>query len=89
MRVRHKTTGRLGDARDFNIHSVAPQEIIVGFDDGDQTSDYMRDYDVQLKDGRWMSFEDAFTLHLLITDNYNSHFFEPQTEADRVRGYTL
>ena len=37
----------------------------------------------------WKPLRQAFKDGDLITDNYNIRFFEPRTEEDRKRGYTL
>ena len=87
MKVRHKGSGIEGTSSEFNIHTAAPQEIIVSYSN-DQDSDYLRDFDVQIS-GEWVDMADAFRTNRLITDNYNTRFFEPATEEDRVMGYTL
>lgn len=88
-RVRRKTDGVLGSASNFNTHGLG--EMIVGFEgpDGDQDSQYIRDYEVQLPDGTWKDMSQAFRDHDLITDNYNTIFFFPKNEEDRARGYAL
>lgn len=89
MKVRNKATGASrvqGDASYFNTHAL--NEIIVGFEDGSMDSCYIKDFEV-LVDGEWIDMREAFRLRLLITDNYNTRFFEPATEEDKVRGYTL
>lgn len=84
MNVRHKVTKTLGYSSDFNIHSL--NEIVVGFED--MTSDYLTNYDV-LIDDVWMDFQTALKEHKLIVDNYNTRFFVPTTEEDRIHGYAL
>lgn len=37
----------------------------------------------------WMSLSEAFDKHDVIVDDYNECFFEPSTNADRIRGYIL
>lgn len=72
----------------FNIHGIG--EIIVTFDDGSASSEFLRDYEVFLESkDEWKDLRQALKDHDVITDNYNSHFFEPPTEEDRQRGYTL
>ena len=94
MRVRDKKTGILGFSNRFNVSAIA--EIVVGFDDdadgGHRGMDscYIGDYDVYLESKKeWKDLEQAFRDIDVITDNYNTKFFEPPTEEDRVRGYTL
>jgi hypothetical protein len=88
MKVRHKQRGNIADAFEFNTSAVAPEEIIVQFDDGSADSDYLRDYDV-LIGGAWKDMRQAFKDHDLIRDNHNTRFFEPRTEENRARGYAL
>ena len=45
MRVRHKTKGHEGWASGYNHASVSPAEMVVTFDDGSASSEYVRDYD--------------------------------------------
>lgn len=94
MKLRHKTTKSVARADKFNIHGLG--EIIVMFlpDDGndgyDQTSDFIRDYEVWLKQKHeWKDLVQAFKDKDVIRDNYNTRFFEPKTQEDRKRGYTL
>jgi len=94
MRVKHKEKGYLGYSGDFNICSI--DEIIVGFDDNpDGThngadSCFMTDYYVFLEATQtWKDMPQAFRDKDIITDEYNTYFFEPKTKEDRERGYTL
>ncbi len=49
-----------------------------------------RELDVFLESkGEWKDMREAFSDHDLITDNYNTMFFEPRNEEDRTRGYAL
>lgn len=90
MKLRHIESGQMAHSSRFNLSSVS--EIIVGFEDGEQTSDYMRNYEVLLDEGkpteRWWPMIEAFSAGDLITDNYNTIFFEPRTPEDRIRGYS-
>ncbi len=69
----------------FNV--VALAEVIVGFDN-DMGADtcYIKDLDVLIGE-EWITMHQAFKNHDLITDNYNTYFFEPKTPEDRERGY--
>jgi hypothetical protein len=39
--------------------------------------------------GEWKDLRQAFKDHDVITDNYNTRFFEPRNAEDRARGFTL
>ena len=39
--------------------------------------------------GHWIPMSDAFKNNDLITDNYNTEFFEPKDDEERKRGYRL
>ncbi len=39
--------------------------------------------------GHWISMGEAFKNHDLITDNYNTEFFEPKNEEEKKRGYRM
>jgi hypothetical protein len=95
MRVRYigrpEVTGWAGE---FNTHGLG--EVIVGFDEGDMTSEEVRLLEVQLehplessvyKPGAWVPLSDAFRSRDLISDNFDYRFFEPKTEADKERGW--
>lgn len=95
MRVRHKVHGYTGIASQFNIHGLG--EMIVYFDDDPVTGEsngmdsvFCRDYEVFLETtGKWKAMDQAFKDRDLINDNYNTRFFEPKTQEDRERGFTL
>lgn len=88
MKVRHKEKGYLGSSGNFNMHGLG--EMIVYFEDGDCSSEFIRDYEVFLKQKQeWKDINQAFKDKDIINDNYNTCFFEPPTEDDRVRGFTL
>jgi hypothetical protein len=85
MKVKCIETNVVGESGSFNTSSLS--EIIV-HDDNGSDSVYMRDYLV-LIDETWMTFTEAFTKKLIITDNHNTCFFEPKNEEDKERGYSL
>jgi hypothetical protein len=89
MQLRHKTTQTSCSSSTFNTHSL--DEIIVYYDD-DCDSDSLHNFDALLvtgpRAGQWVALADALKQHDVITDNYNKHFAEPQTDADRERGYS-
>ncbi len=87
MKIRKIDTEEIGESSEFNTSSLS--EILVYFSDWMDT-DYMKDYMVYIEaTEKWMTFTEAFKEKHIITDNYNRHFFEPETEEDRKRGYTL
>jgi hypothetical protein len=86
MRVRNKTKGYLGHSTDFNIHAMS--EIIIYFDEGDCSSEFIKDYYVYIESiGEWMDMHEAFDKKYIITDNYNTCFAEPSNETEKERGY--
>ena len=88
MKIRHRETGALGTSSRFNTHGLS--EIIVDFQDAGMDSDYINKYEVYLEATQtWKDLELAFKDRDVIIDNYNTRFFEPPTEKDRVRGYTF
>lgn len=88
MKVRQKETGNLGVSGNFNMQALA--EIIVGFDEGDMDTMYISDFDTYLEQKEeWKDLSQAFKDRDVITDNYNTRFFEPSREEDRKRGYTI
>lgn len=85
MKVRHKTLGAIGYSDQFNVHAVS--EIIVGFVDGDCTTDYITNYDVELHHSEWKDLGQAFRDRDVIPNNYNTHFGLPVNDEARQRGY--
>jgi len=69
-------------------------EVIVQFDDGSADSELVSELEVlveiEIKDIKvWVSLSKAFKHHLVITDNHNTEFFEPENEEEKKRGYRL
>lgn len=89
MRLKHKTRNLFATGSQFNTHGIGEFIAYYEGEDGDCSSDYIKDYDVQLPDGTWKDFAQAFKDRDIIVDNYNTHFFFPTNEEDRKRGYTL
>lgn len=88
MKVRHIEKGWLGGSNSFNTHGIG--EMIVYYEGGDASSEFCRDYEVWVVAlEQWKPFGDAMKDGDIITDNHNSHFFEPQNTEDRKRGFTL
>ena len=83
MKVRYRKTQTEAISSRFNIHSIG--EVITEDD-----SPFISELDVYLEQKHeWKDMSQAFKDKDLITDNYNTTFFEPQNEEDRVRGFTL
>jgi len=88
MKVRSKGTGITWYSNRFNIHGM--DEIIVNHPDHGGDSAYIKDFDVYLESKKeWKDMPQAFKDHDLIVDNYNTLVFEPPTEEDKLRGFTL
>lgn len=83
MKVRYKNNGQLAWSSQFNILTL--NEVLTGDD-----SVFISSLDVFIEAKQeWKDLRQAFKDRDVITDNYNSRFFEPQNEEDRKRGYTL
>lgn len=89
MEARLKNNPELtGEASDFNTSSLF--EVHMYFDHGDADSVFTSDIEVFLKSKQeWKQLDLCFKDKDVITDNYNTCFFEPESEEDRERGYTL
>lgn len=85
MKVRNRRTGVYGYSDHLNTASSS--EIIVHFEDGDASSEYIVDYDVQLPDGRWTPLREAFAAHDVVPDNWNQGFASPRDTTARERGW--
>lgn len=87
MKLRDKQTGIEYTGDRFNLSGLG--EIIVGNEHG-QDSAFQWEFDVWLEAKQeWKDLDQAFRDHDVISDNLNTRFFEPQTPADRERGYSL
>lgn len=89
MKVRYADKPDItGDSDQLNLGGIG--EVLVWFGDGSADSEYMSALEVWLTQSeQWLPLNEAFRRHDLVTDNRDSHFFEPRTEADRDRGYAL
>lgn len=98
MQVREKT--KLNDrcySSNFNTQALA--EVICCWDDGSRDSMFIKDLDIFIEscyqnescDIRigWKDMRQALKDHDIITDNFNTCFFEPTNEIDRKREFTL
>ena len=83
MWIRYKETNEQRWSNCFN--SAACSEVLTI----DDTID-IKDVDVFIEAKQmWMPLSEAFDKHAVIVDDYNEMFFEPSTNEDRLRGYTL
>lgn len=83
MRIRYKKSGTEASSSRFNIHAIG--EVLTGDD-----SPFIKELDVYLEaTGEWKDMSQAFEDGDIIVNNHNTSFFEPPTEEDRQRGYTL
>lgn len=82
----HKKSGNKCSANRFNTASLT--EIFVNWED-EMDTDYQYNYNVILADGSIKDLRQAFRDHDIITDNYNTRFFFPENEEDKIRGFTL
>lgn len=86
MKVKNKHNGAVGFSVEFNTHGMS--EIIVGFIEGDCSSEYIRDYDVYLDStGTWKDMNQAFKDRDIIPNNYNTGFREAESELEMMKGY--
>jgi hypothetical protein len=86
MKVKNKKSSSLGHSCKFNIHGLG--EIIVVFDEGDCSSEYIKDYDVFIESQKaWRDMGEAFKNNLIISDNYNIDFREPINSIEKERGW--
>lgn len=87
VKIRHKERpGLLGSGSEFNVHGLG--SVFIAYPDEGLVEEDIADLEVKIGD-EWMAMDKAFRTNNLITDNYNTRFFEPPTEEDRDRGYTL
>ena len=85
MKVTNKKTKVIGYSHEFNIHALS--EIIVYFEEGDCDSEFISDYEVELKTGWWKDMQTAFKNKDIIPDNYNIHFREARNWLEKSNGY--
>lgn len=86
MKVKNKKAGSIGYSGKFNTHGLG--EMIVYYEDGDCSSEFIRDYDVFIEsEDKWMDMGEAFQQNLIIPDNYNVDFREPLNAEEKERGW--
>ena len=86
MKVKNKKTGDIGYSNKFNTHGLG--EMIVYYEDGDCSSEYIKDYDAFIEsENTWMDMHEAFSRNLIISDNYNVEFSEPANAEEKERGW--
>lgn len=74
MKVRYKDSKTTATAHQFNTHGSL--EVIVHFDEGDATSEYISRLEVYFPHrDQWMDMQEAFRKGDLIKDEYNTQFF--------------
>lgn len=72
----------------LNTHSLADECMF--FDGEDGWPDMCRDYEFWIEARQeWVPYSEARKNNDIIKDNYNTRIFEPETDEDRERGYTL
>jgi hypothetical protein len=85
MNVRYLNQPDLtGRSLEFNKHAAS--EVIVLFDDGDATSEFICELAIQLPDGEWKPMKQAFADKDIVPDNLNNWFGFPSPE-EKSRGY--
>jgi hypothetical protein len=84
MKVRYKKNPEeIRYSSNFNTSAIG--EVLTGDD-----SPFFHELDVFLElKQEWKDLRQAFADRDLITDNYNTCFFEPKNQEDRRRGFTL
>jgi len=84
MKLRYKKhPEEIRESSNFNTTAIA--EVDMGDD-----SAFFSDLDVFIVSlGKWKDLSQAFKDRDLITDNFNTCFFEPKNEEERKRGYRL
>jgi hypothetical protein len=75
----HTVTGFSGQ---FNISAL--DEIVVYFDIGDASSEYIGDYQVQLHDGTWKDLDQAFKDGDVVPNDTNTYFYEEVKGGENV-----
>lgn len=83
MKLRYKETGDEVETSSFNLHALT--EV-----DTHDDSVYFWELDAFIVAlNKWKDLQEAFRDRDIITDNYNTIFFEPTSQEDRERGFTL
>jgi len=72
MQVRHKETQVAGTCNELNTSS--PNEIIVTFEGGSKSSEFIWDYEVELSGG-WWDLADAIHSGDVVTDDANTRLY--------------
>jgi hypothetical protein len=82
MKVRYKNNPEtIGYSSSFNMCSLC--EVLVSGDWGGDSA-FIKDLDVFiLAEYQWKDMRQAFEDRDIITDNYNTCFFEPDNEEDK------
>ena len=86
MRVRQKANKAVtGHSSTFNTHALS--EIVVGFDEGDMDSCFIKDYEVLIKGKGWVDMCQAFSDKDIIPNNLDTDFGVPSNDEERERGW--
>ncbi len=75
-----------GTSNKFNTTDY--NEVLMYFDNEGASSEFISDIEVKIKD-EWIPLSEAFKQKLLITNNYNTEFFEPINNEEKDKGYRL
>ena len=87
MKVRSiKNKNNIGTSNKFNTSSPVCEVVVYWKDD--LSDEYGSDLEVFINN-EWIPLIKAFDQKLLITDNYNTQFFEPKDDEEKERGYRL
>jgi hypothetical protein len=70
-----------------SLNTAGVGEVIITYEDGEMSSEYISEYDVLLSSGEWKCLRESFRSHDLVTDNTDVHFREPASSEERVRGW--
>jgi len=88
LRLKEKPE-QLCASNQFNVNSVN-EIIVIYLPEGDTSSDFIKNYDVYLETLKdWKDMRQAFGDKDLIMNSHFTSFFEPTTEEDRQRGFSL
>jgi hypothetical protein len=87
MKARIIGTQEVGQASTFNVHALS--EVFVYFKD-ECVDEFCKNVEVFVESiNNWLPLLAALEEHLVITDNYDTSFFEPKNKEDKERGFTL
>jgi len=83
----HDNHYAVGACAKFNINALSEVFAVI---DGEYLDMFINELDVFVTAKKeWIHLPDAFKNKDVITDNFNTNFFEPKNEEDKNRGYTI